>query len=229
MRYTQKSFLPKTTFLQQAKINKSSVITWKCACASALCVSPGGSATLWDAGGLLLQAQLLFTDCPLPSASRSLPSPTLRWDSPSGTFWGRAIPALPEFSEFKIISSHLLHSPQERLCAAVPSTPLHFKVCPLYLQRIKKRVIRTSWPAEAALIPAQAAFSDSRTLDRKQKRKKKVAPHGQETFSFVRASVRGPSSASFGQESRPWGEGLGQIVRTQSLPAMGSRVAGPWG
>ena len=57
--------------------------------------------------------------------------------------------------------------------AAVPSTPLHFKVCPLYLQRIKKRVIRTSWPTEAALILAQAAFSDSRTLDRKQKRKKK--------------------------------------------------------
>lgn len=114
--------------------------------------------------------------------------------------------------------------------AAAPSTPLHFKVCPLYLQRIKKRVIRTSWPTEAALIPAQAAFSDSRTLDRKQKRKKKkVAPHGQETFSFVRASVRGPSSASFGQESRPWGEGPGQTVRTQSLPAMGSRVAGPWG
>lgn len=123
MRYTQKSFLPKTTFLQQAKISKSSVITWKCACASALCVPPGGLATLWDAGGLLLQAQLLFTDCPLPSASHSLPSPTLRWDSPSGTCWGRAIPALPEFSEFKIISSHLLHSPQERLCAS--SSPFH--------------------------------------------------------------------------------------------------------
>lgn len=56
--------------------------------------------------------------------------------------------------------------------AAVPSTPLHFKVCPLYLQRIKKWVIRTSWPTEAALIRAQAAFSGSQTLGRKQKRKK---------------------------------------------------------
>lgn len=58
--------------------------------------------------------------------------------------------------------------------AAAPSTPLHFKVCPLYLQRIKKRVIRTSWPTEAALISAPTAFSDSQTLGRKQKRKKKL-------------------------------------------------------
>lgn len=62
------SFLPKT-FLRQAKINKSSVKTWKCAWASALCVPPGGLATLRDACGLWLQAQLLFTDGLLSSAS----------------------------------------------------------------------------------------------------------------------------------------------------------------
>lgn len=101
----------------------------------------------------------------------------------------------------------------------VPSTRLHFKVCPLYLQRIKKGVIRTSWPTEAALIPAQAAFRDPQTLSRKHKRERKVALRRQETFSSVKASVRGPgrtSPASFGQESRPWGEGPGKTLKTQS-------------
>lgn len=90
-------------------------------------------------------------------------------------------------------------------------------------------MIRTSWPTEAALIPAQAAFSDSQALSRKQKgegREKKkerksekkeerkgnleVSSRLQKTFLLIKASVRQPettSPATFGQESCPWGEG----------------------
>lgn len=153
----------------------------------------------------------------------------------------REAPFLPEFSQnIKLFpASFLTPLKSGSMQAAVPSTRLHFKVCPLYLQRIKKWVIRTSWPTEAALIPAQAAFSDSRLSvgneereRERKKKKKKVAPRRQETFSFVKASVRGPgrtSSASFGQESRPWGLGPGKILRIQSLPATGSGLTGPWG
>lgn len=160
--------------------------------------------------------------------------PTLNWWSPSGTRLDRAAPFLSEFSQnIKLFpASFLTPLKSGSMQAAVPSTRLHFKVCPLYLQRIKKWVIRTSWPTEAVLIPAQAAFSDSRLSVGNERERKKVAPRRQETFSFVKASVRGPgrtSSASFSQESRPWGLGPGKILRIQSLPATGSGLTGPWG
>lgn len=99
--------------------------------------------------------------------------------------------------------------------AAVPSTPLHFKVYPLYLQRIKKWVIRTSWPTEAALIPAQAAFSDSQTLGRKQKRgekKQQSCSSSAGNFLLLKASVRGA-----------WKDQLG--VLWPGIPSLGRR---PW-
>lgn len=102
--------------------------------------------------------------------------PTLIWESPSGTRLNLAAPCLPEFSQnIKQFPASSLTLPKSgSMQAAVPSTRLHFKVCPLYLQRIKKWVIRTSWPTEAVLIPAQAAFSDSQTLGRKHQREKKL-------------------------------------------------------
>lgn len=133
--------------------------------------SSGRFSYTWDACGLWLQAQLLLSP-PLwhPAAFPTYPQlAELEWD-----MFRPCTPIPPRvLSAFKIIPSRLPNFPKSgSLQAAVPSTPLHFKVCPLYLQRIKKRVIRTSWPTEAALILAQAAFSDSQALGRKQKREK---------------------------------------------------------
>ena len=74
-------------------------------------------------------------------------------------------------------------------------------------------MIRTSWPTEAALIPAQAAFSDSQALSRKQKgegREKKKERKKERKEERVREKKKERATGSFfsAAENFPLNQGL---------------------